>query len=341
MKLKVIYLTEFLKKKMQEYLELRPYAYKTKKVYLNNIDLLFKKYSKHGNNFLDKDRALKIINEKNPNKKVMLGLINEVSEHYELALPQFTFSKFKGTKKTEAEFQTYSIEEVKNIISVLPTKEAKLFFSLVYNIGAGLRVSEVINLTWNNFEWNKWDLDKNKPGEMVIGISKRSGISSYFVPPYLMNLLWKRSKKLGVYSEESKNPGFYSAFYPKSNSFIFPFKTVNMEGLYDLDKIKDPINRNKRIQIAYNQIRDKWIKNYVNEYLGFNKKLSKEEKGQSFKIHSLRHSRANQLLDEGVPIPIISQLLKHKRLETTMIYLKRRPSELEQYIKNTSNLMDN
>jgi site-specific recombinase XerD len=43
--------------------------------------------------------------------------------------------------------------------------------------------------------------------------------------------------------------------------------------------------------------------------------------GKGFSAHTLRHSFATHLLDQGIDIHTIKELLGHTKLETTMIYL--------------------
>ena len=39
-------------------------------------------------------------------------------------------------------------------------------------------------------------------------------------------------------------------------------------------------------------------------------------------LHALRHSLASQLLEESIPLPVISDVLGHTCIDTTMVYLK-------------------
>ena len=49
--------------------------------------------------------------------------------------------------------------------------------------------------------------------------------------------------------------------------------------------------------------------------------------GRSFSAHTLRHSFATHLLDQGIDIHTIKELLGHTKLETTMIYLHLQQSK--------------
>lgn len=50
-------------------------------------------------------------------------------------------------------------------------------------------------------------------------------------------------------------------------------------------------------------------------------------KDKGFSAHTLRHSFATHLLDQGVDIHSIKELLGHSKLETTMIYLHLQKSK--------------
>lgn len=53
----------------------------------------------------------------------------------------------------------------------------------------------------------------------------------------------------------------------------------------------------------------------------FKKALKQSGVGKSAGMHSLRHSFATHLMEQGVSLPIIQQLLGHRSLRTTSVYL--------------------
>ena len=71
---------------------------------------------------------------------------------------------------------------------------------------------------------------------------------------------------------------------------------------------------------------ERTLKRITNHLHMFNKYLYKAgievtpEKNHG--MHTLRHSLANELLRKEIPLPVISEILGHKSLETTMQYLR-------------------
>ncbi len=99
------------------------------------------------------------------------------------------------------------------------------------------------------------------------------------------------------------------------------------------------------------KITNQWIKENKlskNRYLLFSSRTKKLSRIQVHRIvkyaatragidkaistHSLRRSRATHLLDAGLPLEQVSRLLRHKYLNSTMIYLKISIKGLQQSI---------
>lgn len=79
-------------------------------------------------------------------------------------------------------------------------------------------------------------------------------------------------------------------------------------------------SRNKKLS----RIQMHRIIKYAAERAGIEKELT---------THSLRRSRATNLLDAGLPLEQVSRLLRHKYLSSTMIYLKISIKGLQQAIE--------
>ncbi len=62
---------------------------------------------------------------------------------------------------------------------------------------------------------------------------------------------------------------------------------------------------------------------------------------EHIKQHSLRHTFATRLLASGVDISIVSKLLGHTSIETTMIYAKATPEVLRDAIGTLDSLEHN
>lgn len=163
-----------------------------------------------------------------------------------------------------------SKEEVKLLFSVIKNPKHRLMIKLMY--GAGLRVSELINLKIKNLEINK-------------------------------NYGYVRNGKGG-----------------KDRLFIIPDSLK--------EKIKELIKDKNKDNYLFSSNRDN--KYNIRSLQEIVKKASKSA-GLDYKkihCHTLRHSFATHLIEQGNSISDVQVLLGHKSPETTMIYLHTASNKL-------------
>jgi integrase len=214
-----------------------------------------------------------------------------------------------------------SAAEIKLMVESSP-KPYDLALRCIFNMGAGLRVSEIIKFSWNHIRWVDWIGNKNSFGVAMIKSGKGMKDRMVNIPKKLM-------KDLYEYAKEQKN---LNEFGIPQGGMIFPF--WENEGIktekardevrgFDLDRYKDLYVRSRYDWFRYNI-----IQKYCEKAL--NKKL---------KVHQLRHSRATYLYEiEKVPIEKIQVLLGHSSMNTTMIYTRVNPQGIFDMLKETKEI---
>jgi integron integrase len=199
--------------------------------------------------------------------------------------------------------------------TVLSTKEVKLilqhFKDNIYKTitqtiyGCGLRLSEVLNLRIKDI-----DFDYNR---MIIWDSKSMDDRSLPLPEKLLHKfseLIKHNKKL---HDADLKAGFGSAELPNALARKYPKadKQFKWQYLFPMSKVsKVPKSTLMRRHHILESTYSRNLKKVV-DYSEVNKKVT---------AHTFRHSYATHLLQAGIDIRTIQELLGHKRLETTMIY---------------------
>jgi len=149
---------------------------------------------------------------------------------------------------------------------ILNTKNFKHRLMLMLIYGSGLRVSEIINLKWN-------DLDVNR---MMIHIKQAKGKKDRYVPlaVNILNDLVIHLTSVGTNKYIFNGGGAYKKMSPSGIRFL----------------LREAVKR-----------------------VGINK--------EGICLHTLRHSYATHLLEDGLDIISIKELLGHSRIETTLVYL--------------------
>ena len=269
---------------------------------------LFKKYK-----VLNQETLRKIMKQvKHQHQRACLVMINNYC--YENNIPFFI--RIPSIKKQAQKIpETLTDNEIKLMIESAP-KPYDLAIRCLFNMGAGLRVSEVIKLCWDHINWIDWIHNQDNYGTAIIKSGKGSKDRVVNIPPKLM-------KDLYSYAKEKNN---LNEFRIPTGLMIFPFG--NEELPIGVPSNEMDIWKQKYIDKKY----DWFLYNIIQKHC--EKALNKH-----IKIHSLRHSRATYLHEiEGLLIEEIQVLLGHSNIQTTLIYVKINPKRTFDKMKNTKEI---
>jgi len=196
-----------------------------------------------------------------------------------------------------------STKEVKHLLNQFSDTIYKLITQTIY--GCGLRISEVMNLRIKDL-----DFDFNR---IIIWDSKSLTDRSVPMPKNLFESFQNLIAENKISHEDDLSNGFGSVEMPNALKRKYPnaHKEFKWQYLFQMNKVsKDPksgvIRRHHVLQSTYNRNLHKAVKKSR-----INKKIT---------AHTLRHSYATHLLQAGIDIRTIQDLMGHKSLETTMIY---------------------
>jgi len=299
-------LTNELLENILEFIKIRRYSYITYNQYSARLIAFFKKYK-----VLNRENLMHYLKKiKYPSERTILTLINEYcfqeNIDFRITIPRMISKERKFPK-------TLQIEEIKLMILSAP-KPYDLMLRCIFNIGGGLRISEAIKLSWNHFRWIEW-LKEKEDGILVIKDTKRGKNIVVNVPKQLMNDLYLFAIEKDLLNEWRVPVG----------GVVFPMGIGEWQSdlyQYDLEKWKQ-----EYLKHSYDWFRYNILKKYCEKAIG--KKIN---------VHMLRHSRATDLLDQGIPIERIRELMGHSKIETTMIYAKMNPKKTLEVVKGINEI---
>ena len=196
-----------------------------------------------------------------------------------------------------------SKNEVKLIIDCVDSSLYSLILKTIY--GCGLRLSEVLNLHIKDlaFDYNR----------LIIWDSKSLQDRSLPLPQKLIQSYRKQIAKVKLLHEKDLSRGYGSVELPNALARKYPnaIKETKWQYLFPMSKVStDP---KTGIVRRHHVLENTFSRNLKKAVI-----LSQVDKKIS--AHTFRHSYATHLLQAGVDIRTIQEMLGHKRLETTMIY---------------------
>jgi integron integrase len=190
--------------------------------------------------------------------------------------------------------------EVKRVLAALPASH-RLMGQFLY--GGGLRLMECCRLRVKDIDWER--------GEVMVRGGKGDKDRVVMLPASMREDL----ENHGIYNRARFDadggwrvhlPGALLRKYPGYETewrwqYVFPAKSVSV----------DPTDGRLKMHHVHENTLQKAVKAAV-DTVGLTKRVT---------CHTFRHSFATHLLESGVGIEDIKELLGHSRLETTMIYL--------------------
>ncbi len=293
--------------KIVDYARTKGYAQKTIDVYSHYLKRLIQKYP-----ILNKDVLNKILKSiKHQNQRAVLTLINDYCYFSEIDF-KIMIPKIKAKPRSPPII--LSVEEAKIMVESVP-KPYDLMIRCIFNIGAGLRISEAIKLSWNHINWVDW-LKHKTYGVCLLKDSKGGKNGNNNIPTKLMNDLYEYAKELKILNEFGIPRG--SMIFECGLSDFKPDLLINNKEKWRYEAIKH----------AYDWFRYNIVQKYCEKALG-----------RRIKIHWLVHSRCTYLYAiEKVPIERIQKLRRHKDISTTLIYTEVDIKDTFEMIKDTKEI---
>jgi len=226
-----------------------------------------------------------------------------------------------STKKQDVKIpEILSPAEIELMIKAAP-KPYDIAIRCIFNMGAGLRISEIIKFSWNHIRWVDWLRNQDSYGVAQIKAGKGSKDRIVNIPKKLMYDLYEYAKEQNVLNE----------FRIPTGGMIFSFGDFLTKREQEMQELLR--NNPEKWKMEYVLSRYNWFRYNIIQ------KCCEKALNKKIKIHSLRHSRSTYLYEyEGVPVEKLQVLLGHSSLNTTMLYTKVNPRSVFEMIKDTKEI---
>jgi integron integrase len=229
---------------------------------------------------------------------------NTLSPHYREVL-QLDLPLIEGVERAKRPQHipvVLTVEEVKRVLAEM-TGTHHLMASLLY--GAGLRLMECVRLRVKDLDFDY--------RQIIVRDGKGEKDRRTILPQPLMQQLRHHFARVRLQHEEDMRLGCGRTYLPYALERKYPQAATEWVWQYVFPAARlsvDPRTGERRRHHASEDRLQKAVKRAIQE-AGVNKRAS---------CHTLRHSFATHLLEDGYDIRTIQELLGHADISTTMIY---------------------
>ena len=227
--------------------------------------------------------------------KVHLNILNlALKRAYRLKLIKENAVQFvEVTKNKKYKNEIYNAEDMKKLLE--KSRETSLELPIILASGLGLRISEILGLTWNNIDFNDFTITIDKitvrdKGQVILKEPKTESSIRTISAPKEIILILKQLKKDRL---AAKLRGEKS-----HRELIFYDKNLNPIA-------QDVLSKKFRYFLQENNLKH-------------------------IRFHDLRHSHVTMLIDAKVPIKVISERVGHSNVNTTLNIYSHALREMDQ-----------
>ncbi len=195
-----------------------------------------------------------------------------------------------------------SREEVKSLMSFL---DGTYWMMAMLLYGSGLRLMECLRLRVKDIDF--------KYRQIVVRDAKGSKDRVTMLPSCLIEPLAQQIQKVKKLHDQDLAAGYGSVYLPNALESKYPTaeREFYWQYVFPAHRLsEDPRSQVRRRHHLHESVLQRVIKTAVRK-AGINKPATS---------HTLRHSFATHLLEDGYDIRTVQELLGHNSVETTMIY---------------------
>lgn len=227
--------------------------------------------------------------------KVHLNILNlALKRAYRLKLIKENVVQFVEVPKNKKyKNEIYNAEDMKKLLE--KSRETSLELPIILASGLGLRISEILGLTWNNIDFNDFTITIDKitvrdKGQVILKEPKTESSIRTISAPKEIILMLKQLKKDRL---AAKLRGEKS-----HRELIFYDKNLNPIA-------QDVLSKKFRYFLQENNLKH-------------------------IRFHDLRHFHVTMLIDAKVPIKVISERVGHSNVNTTLNIYSHALREMDQ-----------